>query len=164
MRSIRRGAQSNPEIIYGILLRQLFLPFLMWEVTSLFRGCPKRLSVDSSNISPIDNESWIRMTRHQGGREDVGNNSYHSYLPYSTGTLPYLSLAHLINKGWPATFVAIETIIKWKGLVLSRAKRTPMSSGQVHHIKKQKYMVCWTLALVAGASVLLRIHIEDVTS
>lgn len=139
MRSITRGAQSNPEIIYGILIRHLLLPFLMWGVTSLFYGCPKLLSMDSSNINLIDNESQMRMTQRQGDREDVGNYSYHSYLPYSTGTLTYPSMAHLTNKGWPATFIAIETIATWKGLVPSRAKRTPMDSGQVHHIKKQKH-------------------------
>lgn len=138
MRSITRGAQSNPEISYGILIRHL-LPFLMWGVTSLLYGCPKLLSVDSSHINLIDNESQMRMTQRQGDREDVGNNSYHSYLPYSTGTLTYPSMAHLTNKGWPATFIAIETIATWKGLVPSRAKRTPMDSGQVHHIEKQKH-------------------------
>lgn len=137
-RSITRGTQSNPEIIYGILLRHL-LPFLMRGVTSLFYGCPKLLSVDSSNISLIDNENQTRMAQHQGDREDVGNNSYHSYLPFSTGPLTYLSMAHLINKGWSATFVAMEIITKWKGLVPGGAKRTPMDSGQVHHIRKQKH-------------------------
>lgn len=139
MRSITRGAQSNPEIIYDILLRHLLLPFLMWGVTSLLYGCPKLLSVDSSHINLIYNESQMRMTQRQGDREDVGNYSYHSYLPYSTGTLTYPSMAHLTNKGWPATFIAIETIATWKGLVPSRAKRTLMDSGQVHHIKKQKH-------------------------
>lgn len=102
-------------------------------------GCPKLLSMDSSHINLIDNESQMRMTQRQGDREDVGNNSYHSYLPYSTGTLTYPSMAHLTNTGWPATFIAIETIATWKGLVPSRAKRTPMDSGQVHHIEKQKH-------------------------
>lgn len=111
----------------------------MWGVTSLFYGCPTLLSVDSSNISLIDNENQMRMTQHQGDRGDVGNNSYHSYLPFSTGPLTYLSMAHLINKGWSATFVAMEIITKWKGLVPGGAKRTPMDSGQVHHIRKQKH-------------------------
>lgn len=115
MRSITRGAQSNPEIIYGIFLRHLLLPFLMWGGTSLLYGCPKLLSVDSSHINLIDNESQMRMTQRQGDREDVGNNSYHSYLPYSTGTLTYPSMAHLTNKGWPATFIAIETSQHGKG-------------------------------------------------